>query len=142
MKRILIVGVCVLALAFAVASSSAETGGSMMVQQKGEMKQGGMSTDDSVMKQMMGQGMMMRDMMDMMMDMMKMQKKMMQGMKPAEKKEMMMDMDKMMARMDKMMSDMRLMMMQKCMQPSSGEKGKEEQKKEAPAAPEGHQHKH
>lgn len=70
----------------------------------------------------MGQGMMMKDMM-----------------------QMMMDMDKMMSQMDKMMSDMRLMMMKKCMETSGWESKKEEQKNESPgkeAAPEGRQHKH
>ena len=52
----------------------------------------------------MGQGMMMKDMMQMMMDMMNMQEKMMMGLKPSEKKQMMMDMAQMKERMQKMMS--------------------------------------
>ncbi|MFI5294316.1 MAG: hypothetical protein ACHQ0Y_04755 [Thermodesulfovibrionales bacterium] len=141
MKRLGIALAILLAFSF---SANAEMG--MMGDQKGSMKQQGMMDEGMtpMMKQMMGQGMMMKDMMQMMMDMMKMQKKMMKGMGPAEKKEMMMDLDKMMSQVDTMMSDMRLMMMQKCMDTSGGESKKEEQKKETPGkepAPEGHQHK-
>ncbi len=51
-----------------------------------------------------GQGMMMKDMMQMMMEMVNMQEKMMMGTKAAEKKQMMRDMAQMKEKMQKMMS--------------------------------------
>lgn len=57
-----------------------------------------------MMKQMMGQGMMMQEMMQMMMDMMNMQEKIMMGIKPDEKKQMMKDMAHMREKMQRMMS--------------------------------------
>jgi hypothetical protein len=58
----------------------------------------------SMMKQMMGDGMMKKEMMQMMMGMMNMQEKMMKGPKAAEKKQMMKDMAQMKEKMQKMMS--------------------------------------
>ena len=81
----------------------------MMKQQMGEGQQMPMCPCP-MMKQMMGQGMMMKDMMQMMMDMMNMQEKMMMGVKPSEKKQTMKDMAQMKEKMQKMMS-MRMGMM-------------------------------
>jgi len=53
------------------------------------------SENVSTMGQMMGTGMMARDMMQMMTDMIKMQQKIIRGLSPVEKKEMMKDTDKM-----------------------------------------------
>jgi hypothetical protein len=102
MKRlILIVGIL---FAFSL-SAYAQMG--VMGGQQSQMGQGMMMGEGQqmpMMKQMMGQGMMMQDMMQMMMDIMKMQQKIMKGMKSAEKKEMMREMDKMIEKMEKMMS--------------------------------------
>lgn len=87
-----------------------------------------------MMRHMMGQGMMMRDMMHMMRDMMKMQKRMLSEMTPAERKEMMKEMDRMMDRMDRMMSDMMGMMMKGVVEPAPPEK------EEAPAPAQPHRH--
>jgi hypothetical protein len=59
-----------------------------------------------MMKQMMGDGMMKKEMMQMMMGMMNMQEKMMKGPKAAEKKQMMKDMAQMKEKMQKMMMPM------------------------------------
>jgi hypothetical protein len=67
----------------------------------------GMKMDEgmmSMMKQMMGDGMMKKEMMQMMMEMMNMQEKTMKGPKAAEKKQMMKDMAQMKEKMQKMMS--------------------------------------
>jgi hypothetical protein len=81
-----------------------------MMQQHGQgMMQGGMMCPK--MGQMMGHGMMARDMMQMMTDMLKMQQKMLRGLSAVEKKEMTAEIDKMMDKMEKMMSDSRGMMM-------------------------------
>ncbi len=63
------------------------------------------------MGQMMGHGMMARDMMQMMTDVIKTQQKIIRGLSPVEKKEMMKETDKMLEQIEKMMSDMRGMMM-------------------------------
>ena len=118
-----------LAIVFAVlfifsASAYAQTSEGMKPEQQGQMGHGMMGREGKMpmmpmcqemmkqqmgegqqmpMMQMMGQNVMMQDMMQMMLDMMQMQKKMMKGVTPAEKKEMMMKMDKMHETMDKMM---------------------------------------
>ena len=93
-----------------VFSGSAHAQMGMMGGQQGQMGQSTMMGEGQQMpmmekcQQMMGQGMMMQDMMQMMMDMMNMQGKMMKGIKASEKKEMIMEMDKMRDKMEKMMS--------------------------------------
>ncbi len=115
-------------------AAHAETGGGMMGEQKGQAGPGMMPCKQEhmpMMKQMMGHGMMMQDMMQMMADMMKMQQKIIQGVKPAEKKEMMKEMSQMMEKMDKMMAGMKGMMSQgMMMQEMTGSAATAEPKKE------------
>ena len=104
MKRyILVVISCIFVVALTGRYSFAQTDSGMKGEQKGEMKQQGMKMDEGMMKQMMekcqpmmkqmmGDGMMKKEMMQMMMEMMNMQEKMMKGPKAAEKKQMMKDM--------------------------------------------------
>jgi hypothetical protein len=103
MKRfILVVISCIFVMALTGRYSFAQTDSGMKGEQKGEMKQQGMKMDEGMMKQMMekcqpmmkqmmGDGMMKKEMMQMMMEMMNMQEKMMKGPKAAEKKQMMKD---------------------------------------------------
>ncbi len=104
---------CALVFALTASYVSADMGGEKGQEEHGMMGEGMMPV--------MGQGILMQDMMHMMMDMMKMQKKMLKGVTPAEKKEMMTDMDKMMDRMERMMSDMRGMMMKEMTGPAPAE---------------------
>ena len=116
MKRfILVVISCIFVVALTGRYSFAQTDSGMKGEQKGEMKQQGMKMDEGMMKQMMekcrpmmkqmmGDGMMKKEMMQMMMGMMNMQEKMMKGPKAAEKKQMMKDMAQMKEKMQKMMS--------------------------------------
>jgi len=132
MKRfILVVISCVFVVTLTCLYSFAQTDNGMKDEQKGEMKQQGMKMDEGeqkgemkqqgmkmdegmmkqmmekcqpMMKQMMGDGMMKKEMMQMMMEMMNMQEKMMKGPKAAEKKQMMKDMAQMKEKMQKMMS--------------------------------------
>src|SRR4030066_2605477 len=116
MKRfILVVISCIFVVALTGRYSFAQTDSGMKGEQKGEMKQQGMKMDEGVMKQMvekcqplmkqmMGDGMMKKEMMQLMMGMMNMQEKMMKGPKAAEKKQMMKDMAQMKEKMQKMMS--------------------------------------
>ena len=116
MKRfILVVISCVFVVALTGRYSFAQTDSGMKGEQKGEMKQQGMKMDEGMMKQMMekcqpmmkqmmGDGMMKKEMMQMMMEMMNMQEKMMKGPKAAEKKMMMKDMAQMKEKMQKMMA--------------------------------------
>ena len=111
MKRLMIV--LTVLFVFSI-SAFAQTDSGMKVEQKGEMKQQGMMDEGMMkqmmekcrpmMKQMMGNGMMKKEMMQMMMGMMNMQEKMMKGPKAAEKKQMMKDMAQMKEKMSKMMS--------------------------------------
>ncbi len=122
MKRIVIALLVLLISGIsAYAQPHGMMGGGMMGEQKGEMKPPCMMMDEKqqmpmmqmcmpMMKQMMGHGMMMNDMMQMMMNMMDMQEKMMKGMKADEKRQMMKDMSQMKEKMRKMMS-MRMGMM-------------------------------
>src|SRR4030066_985534 len=116
MKRfILVVISCIFVVTLTGRGSVAQTDSGMKGEQKGEMKQQGMKMDEGMMKQMMekcqpmmkqmmGDGMMKKEMMQMMMGMMNMQEKMMKGPKAAEKKQMMKDMAQMKEKMQKMMS--------------------------------------
>ena len=116
MKRyILVVISCIFVVALTSGYSFAQTDNGMKDEQKGEMKQQGMKMDEGMMKQMMekcqpmmkqmmGDGMMKKEMMQMMMEMMNMQEKMMKGPKAAEKKQMMKAMAQMKEKMQKMMS--------------------------------------
>jgi len=116
MKRFLLVVIsCVFVVGLTGRHSFAQTDSGMKPEQKGEMQQQGMKMDDGMMKQMMekcqpmmkkmmGDGMMKKEMMQMMMGMMNMQEKMMKGPKAAEKKQMMKDMAQMKEKMHKMMS--------------------------------------
>jgi hypothetical protein len=116
MKRFFLVVIsCVFVVALADQYSIAQMDSGMKGEQKGEMKQQGMMMDEGMMKQMMekcqpmmqqmlGDGMMKKEMMQMMMGMMNMQEKMMRGPKAAEKKRMMKDMAQMKEKMQKMMS--------------------------------------
>ncbi len=94
--------------------------------------------------QMMGHGMMARDMMQIMTDMIGMQQKMIRGLSPVEKKEMMKDAEKMIEKLEKMMTDMRGMMMHGMMeQPSpatSKEADSDETEKEAAPGTDPHKH--
>ena len=95
MKRfVLIVISCIFVMALTGRYSFAQTDSGM------KMDEGMMS----MMKQMMSDGMMKKEMMQMMMEMMNMQEKMMKGPKAAEKKQMMKDMAQMKEKMQKMMS--------------------------------------
>ena len=101
MKRFILVAIsCVFVVTLTCLYSFAQTDNGMKDEQKGEMKQQGMKMDEGMMKQMMekcqpmmkqmmGDGMMKKEMMQMMMEMMNMQEKMMKGPKAAEKKQMM-----------------------------------------------------
>ncbi len=106
----------VLALLFLSSiAAHAQTGGSMMGEQKGQVGPRMMPCEQEhmpMMKQMMGHGMMMQDMMQMMTNMMKMQQKMIEGMKPAEKKEMSKELSQMIEKMNARMSEMKGMMKQ------------------------------
>src|ERR1035437_10127447 len=105
MKRfILVVISCVFVVTLTCLYSFAQTDNGMKDEQKGETKQQGMKMDEAMMKQMMGDGMMKKEMMQMMMEMMNMQEKMMKGPKAAEKKQMMKAMAQMKEKMQKMMS--------------------------------------
>ena len=116
MKRfILVVISCIFVVTLTGQYSFAQTDSGMKGEQKGEMKQQGMMMDEGMMKQMMekcqpmmkqmmGYGMMKKEMMQMMMEMMNMQEMMMKGPKAAEKKRMMKDMGQMKEKMQKMMS--------------------------------------
>src|SRR5450756_488889 len=116
MKRFILVAIsCVFVVTLTCLYSFAQTDNGMKDEQKGEMKQQGMKMDEGMMKQMMekcqpmmkqmmGDGMMKKEMMQMMMEMMNMQEKMMKGPKAAEKKQMMKDMAQMKEKMQKMMS--------------------------------------
>jgi hypothetical protein len=113
--------------------------------QGGQQMQGqGMMQMCPKMGQMMGHGMMARDMMQMMMDMMKVQQKMIRGISPVEKKEMMKETDKMMERMERMMSDMRGMMMHGMMEQPAPASSKEPESKETEkeTTPKADPHKH
>ena len=124
MKRFILVAIsCIFVLVLTGRYSFAQTDSGMKSEQKGEMKQQGMKMDEGMikqmmekcqpmMKQMMGDGMMKKEMMQIMMDLMNMQEKMMKGPKAAEKKQMMMDMSQMKEKMQKMMS---MPMDMKCM---------------------------
>ena len=124
MKRfILVVISCIFVVALTGRYSFAQTDSGMKGGPKGEMKQQGMRMDEGMMKQMMekcqpmmkqmmGDGMMKKEMMQMMMGMMNMQEKMMKGPKAAEKKQMMKDMAQMKEKMHTMMS---MPMEMKCM---------------------------
>ena len=95
MKRfVLIVISCIFVMALTCRDSFAQTDSGM------KMDEGIMS----MMKQIMSDGMMKKEMMQMMMEMMNMQEKTMKGPKAAEKKQMMKDMAQMKEKMQKMMS--------------------------------------
>lgn len=96
------------------------------------------------MGQMMGHGMMARDLMQMMMDIVKVQQKMIRGLSPVEKKEMMKEADKMIERLEGMMSDMRGMMKHGMMEQPAPAPSKEPESKETEkeAAPKADPHKH
>src|SRR4030043_1280939 len=112
MKRsILVVISCIFVVALTGHYSFAQTDSG----EKGEMKQQGMKMDEGMMKQkmekcqpmmkqMMGDGMMKKEMMQMMMEMMNMQEKMMKGPNAAERKQMIKGMAQMKGKMQKMMS--------------------------------------
>ena len=108
MKRLILVVIsCIFIVGLTGRYSFAQTDSGMKGEQKGEMKQQSMKMDEgmmSMMKQMMGDGMMKKEMMQIMMGMMNMQEKMMKGPKAAEKKQMMKDMAQMKEKMQKMMS--------------------------------------
>ena len=116
MKRLILVVIsCIFVVTLTGRGSFAQTDSGMKGEQKGEMKHQGMKMDEGMMKQMMekcqpmmkqmmGDGMMKKEMMQMMMGMMNMQEKMMKGPKAAEKKQMMKDMAQMKEKMQKMMS--------------------------------------
>ena len=101
---ILVVISCIFVVALTGRYSFSQTEGGMKGEQKGEMKQQSMKMDEGMMKQMMGNGMMKKEMMQMMMEMMNMQEKMMKGPRASEKKQMMKDMAQMKEKMQKMMS--------------------------------------
>jgi len=112
MKKILSISLVVMMMT--ATYSFAQTDSGMKDEQRGEMKQQGMKMDEGMMKQMrekcqpmmkqmMGDGIMKKEMMQMMMEMMNMQEKMMKGPKAAEKKQMMKDMARMKEKMQKMM---------------------------------------
>src|SRR4030042_459717 len=111
-RFILVVISCIFVVALTGRYSFAQTDSGMTGEQKGEMEQQGMKMDEGMMKQMMekcqpmmkqmvGDGMMKKEMMQMMMEIMNMQEKMMKGPKAAEKKQMMKDMDGMKEKMKK-----------------------------------------
>jgi hypothetical protein len=103
MRRfILIVISCIFVVALTGRYSFAQMDCGMKMDE-GKMKQM-MEKCQPMMKQMMGDGMMKKEMMPMMMEMMDMQEKMMKGPKAAEKKQMMKDMAQMKEKMHKMMS--------------------------------------
>ncbi len=110
MKKVLSISLVVMMMT--ATYSFAQTDSGMKGEQKGEMKQQGMTMDDEMMKKMMEKCKPMmkqmmdekKDMMQMMMDMMDMQEKMMQGPKAAEKKQMMKGIGQMKEKMQEMMS--------------------------------------
>src|SRR4030042_6539805 len=104
MKRFILVVIgCIFVVALTGLYSFAQTDSGMKSEQKGEMKQQGMKMEEGMMKQMrekcqpmmkqmMGDGMMKKEMMQMMMEMMNMQEKMMKAPNAAERKQMMKEM--------------------------------------------------
>lgn len=113
MKRFTLVVIsCIFVVAFTGSYSFAQTDSGMKDEQKGEMKQQGMTMDDEMMKKMMEKCKPMmkkmmdekKDMMQMMIDMMDMQEKMMKGPKATEKKQMMKGIGQMKEKMQEMMS--------------------------------------
>lgn len=120
-----------------------QSGPEMPMMHDGQQMQGMMQMCPR-MGQMLGHGMMVRDMMQMMMDMIKMQQKMIRGLSPVEKKEMIKDADKMLERMEKMMSDMRGMVMHGMMEQPAPASSKEPESKETEkeTAPKADPHKH
>jgi hypothetical protein len=119
-----------------------QSGPEMPMMHGGQQMQGMMQMCPR-MGQMLGHGMMVRDVMQMMMDMIKMQQKMIRGLSPVEKKEMIKDADKMLERMEKMMSEMRGMVMhgmigQPAQVPPVQQEPAQEKQKESPPAI--HQH--
>lgn len=135
MKRLIIVLVILFVFSISV---NAQMGGAMVGEQKAEIRQPGMPMGEGMRmpmmsmmqmcQHMMGQHIMMRDMMHMMMDMMKMQQRMIRGIGPVERKEMLKEMDRMMERLDRMMSETRCMMRGMPGGMVHGEPKKEEQK--------------
>jgi hypothetical protein len=122
----------------------AETAAVTQPEQKHEMKhQCGMMGEGMKMQgmpmmpmcqQMMGQGIIMRDMMHLMMDIMKTQQRIIRGIRHDDKRDIIAELDKMMERMDKMMSDSRCPMMKGTMEPNpSPAAAPAEPKKDAPA---------
>ncbi len=116
-------------------TAHAQTGG-MMGEQKGQAGPGTMPCEQEhmpMMKNMMGHGMMMQDMMQTMKKMIEVQQKIVEGVKPAEKKQLVKELSGMQEKMDKMMADMMGMMSQGMMMQgmmggsASAEPTKEEQ---------------
>lgn len=120
-----------------------QAGRQMPMMHGGQQMQGMMEMCPQ-MRQMMGHGMMARDMMQMMTDIIRMQQKIIRGLSPVEKKEMMKDTDRMLDKIEKMMSDMRGMMMHGMMdQPvplPSQESASKETEGEAPPKADLHKH--
>lgn len=112
-------------------SITAHAAGGMMGEQKNQVGSGMMPCEQDhmpMMKNMMGHGMMMQDMMQTMKKMIEVQRKIVEGVKPAEKNELEKELSGMQEQMDKMMADMKGMMMQGMMgSMASAEPKKEKQ---------------